>query len=101
MLLPVPANAAIGVQLSTESSRSPLLEAIMGLQVRYFVCLAIGLSICGRLATGDEATKAVAGIDVGESHGGPDLKTLYVTCSSPLLSLRTQISGKTLYRPDK
>jgi len=33
--------------------------------------------------------------------GGPDLKTLYVTCGSVLLSLRTQIPGKTLYRPDE
>ena len=30
----------------------------MGLQVRCFVCLAIGLLICGRHASGDEPTKA-------------------------------------------
>jgi gluconolactonase len=33
--------------------------------------------------------------------GGEDLKTLYVTCGTLLLSLRTQIAGKALYRPAK
>lgn len=33
--------------------------------------------------------------------GGEDLKTLYITCGSLLLSLRTQIAGKSLYRPKK
>jgi len=32
--------------------------------------------------------------------GGPDLKTLYVTCGSLLLSLSTRIAGKALYRPE-
>jgi gluconolactonase len=32
--------------------------------------------------------------------GGEDLKTLYITCGTLLLSLRTQIAGKRLYRPD-
>jgi gluconolactonase len=31
--------------------------------------------------------------------GGEDLKTLYITCGSLLMSLRTQIAGKPLYRP--
>lgn len=31
--------------------------------------------------------------------GGPDLKTLYITCGSLLLSLSTTIPGKPLYRP--
>jgi gluconolactonase len=33
--------------------------------------------------------------------GGEDLKTLYVTCGTLLLSLRTQIAGKSLYRPER
>jgi gluconolactonase len=33
--------------------------------------------------------------------GGPDLKTLYITCGTQLMSLRTQIAGKALYRPEK
>ena len=33
--------------------------------------------------------------------GGEDLKTLYITCGSRLMSLRTQIAGKSLYRPEK
>jgi gluconolactonase len=33
--------------------------------------------------------------------GGEDLKTLYITCGSLLMSLPTQIAGKSLYRPDK
>jgi gluconolactonase len=32
--------------------------------------------------------------------GGADLKTLYVTCGSLLLSLRTMIPGKAMYRPE-
>jgi gluconolactonase len=33
--------------------------------------------------------------------GGPDLKTLYVTCGSLLLSLTSRIPGKALYRPEE
>jgi len=33
--------------------------------------------------------------------GGADLKTLYITCGSLLLSLPTKIAGKASYRPDK
>lgn len=33
--------------------------------------------------------------------GGADLKTLYITCGTLLLSLPTQIAGKACYRPDK
>ena len=33
--------------------------------------------------------------------GGADLKTLYITCGTLLLSLRTQIAGKALYRPER
>jgi gluconolactonase len=33
--------------------------------------------------------------------GGPDLKTLYITCGSLLMSLQTKIAGKLLYRPQK
>ncbi len=32
--------------------------------------------------------------------GGPDLKTLYVTCGSLLLSFATRIAGKAAYRPE-
>lgn len=32
--------------------------------------------------------------------GGPDLKTLYITSGSLLMSLRTAIPGKALYRPE-
>jgi gluconolactonase len=32
--------------------------------------------------------------------GGADLRTLYITCGTLLLSLRTHIAGKALYRPD-
>jgi gluconolactonase len=32
--------------------------------------------------------------------GGADLKTLYVTCGSLLLSFATQIAGKAAYRPE-
>ncbi len=35
------------------------------------------------------------------TFGGADLKTLYITCGSLLLSLRTQIPGKPSYRPKK
>ncbi len=35
------------------------------------------------------------------TFGGPDLKTLYVTCNSYLLSIRTEIAGKLTYRPDR
>ena len=35
------------------------------------------------------------------TFGGPDLKTLYVTCGKFLVSLRTEIPGKTGYRPKK
>ena len=34
------------------------------------------------------------------TFGGKDLKTLYVTCGSYLLSFRTKIPGKANYRPD-
>ncbi len=33
------------------------------------------------------------------TFGGPDLKTLYVTCGKLLMSVRTRIPGKSLYRP--
>ncbi|QDU25524.1 Gluconolactonase precursor [Anatilimnocola aggregata] len=33
--------------------------------------------------------------------GGADLKTLYITCGSLLLSLPTKIAGKASYRPEK
>ena len=33
------------------------------------------------------------------TFGGADLKTLYITCGSKLLSLRTTIPGKASYRP--
>ncbi len=34
------------------------------------------------------------------TFGGEDLKTLYVSCQSYLLSIRTKIKGKQSYRPD-
>jgi len=34
------------------------------------------------------------------TFGGEDLKTLYVTCGSFLLSIRTKIPGKKTYKPD-
>jgi len=34
------------------------------------------------------------------AFGGEDLRTLYVTCGTLLLSLRTEIPGKASYRPD-
>ena len=34
------------------------------------------------------------------TFGGEDLKTLYITCGSYLLSIRTKIPGKKSYRPD-
>jgi gluconolactonase len=34
------------------------------------------------------------------TFGGADLKTLYVTCGTYLLSARTQIPGKQSYRPE-
>ena len=33
------------------------------------------------------------------TFGGADLRTLYVTCGSKLLSIRTDIPGKASYRP--
>ena len=33
------------------------------------------------------------------TFGGPDLKTLYVTCGTYLLSIRTTIAGKSCYKP--
>lgn len=33
------------------------------------------------------------------AFGGKDLKTLYVTCAQYLVSIRTQIAGKSAYRP--
>lgn len=33
------------------------------------------------------------------TFGGPDLRTLYVTCGKLLLSVRTRIPGKAMYRP--
>ncbi len=35
------------------------------------------------------------------TFGGEDLKTLYVTCNSYLLSIPTRIPGKRTYRPDR
>jgi gluconolactonase len=35
------------------------------------------------------------------TFGGPDLRTLYVTCGKLLLSMRTQIPGKAVYRPEE
>ncbi len=35
------------------------------------------------------------------TFGGPDLKTLYVTCGNYLVSLRTKIAGKAAYRPSR
>jgi gluconolactonase len=34
------------------------------------------------------------------TFGGDDLKTLYITCGSYLLSIRTNMPGKNTYRPD-
>lgn len=34
------------------------------------------------------------------TFGGPDLRTLYVTCGNLLVSIRTQIPGKPSYRPN-
>ncbi|MGE3809173.1 MAG: SMP-30/gluconolactonase/LRE family protein [Gemmataceae bacterium] len=34
------------------------------------------------------------------TFGGADLRTLYVTCGTQILAIRTQISGKKSYRPD-
>ena len=33
------------------------------------------------------------------AFGGPDLRTLYITCGSKLVSLRTDVPGKPSYRP--
>jgi gluconolactonase len=33
--------------------------------------------------------------------GGEDLKTLYITCGTLLLSARSSIAGKSTYRPDR
>jgi gluconolactonase len=33
--------------------------------------------------------------------GGEDLKTLYITCGRQLLSVRTTIAGKSMYRPER
>jgi gluconolactonase len=35
------------------------------------------------------------------TFGGDDLRTLYITCGKRLLSVRTRIPGKPLYRPEK
>jgi gluconolactonase len=35
------------------------------------------------------------------TFGGKDLRTLYVTCGSYLLSIRTSLPGKNSYRPDR
>lgn len=35
------------------------------------------------------------------AFGGPDLRTLYVTCGRKLVSLRTDIPGKPSYRPEQ
>ncbi len=35
------------------------------------------------------------------SFGGADLRTLYVTCGTLLLAIRTEIPGKPSYRPNK
>ncbi len=35
------------------------------------------------------------------AFGGPDLRTLYVTCGKLLLSFRTRIPGKAAYRPER
>ena len=35
------------------------------------------------------------------SFGGKDLKTLYISCGTFLLSIRTKIAGKSSYRPNK
>lgn len=35
------------------------------------------------------------------AFGGPDLRTLYVTCGKQLLSVRTRIAGKASYRPEQ
>ena len=35
------------------------------------------------------------------TFGGEDLRTLYVTCGSDLLSIRTELPGKKSYKPDK
>jgi gluconolactonase len=35
------------------------------------------------------------------AFGGPDLRTLYVTCGKLLLSLRTRVPGKPAYRPQE
>lgn len=35
------------------------------------------------------------------TFGGEDLKTLYIACGKKLLSVRTKIPGKSLYRPEK
>ena len=34
------------------------------------------------------------------TFGGPDLRTLYITCGKFLFSLRTRIPGKSSYRPE-
>ena len=34
------------------------------------------------------------------TFGGPDLRTLYVTCGKLLLSMRARVAGKPSYRPD-
>ena len=57
MLRLVPAKGAVDGPLSTASSCSRSLVAIMGIQLRYFVCIAISLSICGRHANGEEPAK--------------------------------------------
>ncbi|HEY2934249.1 MAG TPA: SMP-30/gluconolactonase/LRE family protein [Acidobacteriota bacterium] len=35
------------------------------------------------------------------AFGGPDWRTLYITCGKLLLSIRTQIPGKASYRPER
>ena len=35
------------------------------------------------------------------TFGGDDLKTLYIACGKKLLSVRTEIPGKSSYRPDQ
>lgn len=35
------------------------------------------------------------------TFGGEDLKTLYVTCGTYLLSIRTSVAGKSAYRPNR
>lgn len=88
MCIDVEGNLYVAAGLHNERGTSETLDTRPGIHV----ISPVGKLLAYRETPEDTITNC--------SFGGKDLRTLYITCGSYLLSIRTQVPGKKSYRPN-